>query len=109
MVEPVGGPRAPGTVVTVVATDQGAVELLVGLRGLVEATKERTRIDREMKRIDKDVAALDKKLGSPGFVDRAPPEVVVESKAQRAALIDARARLDEARKLADELEEEKKS
>jgi valyl-tRNA synthetase len=75
----------------------------MALKGLVSADSERARIDREEKKIDKDVAALEKKLSSPGFVDRAPKEVVDEAQAQRAALLDARARLQAARKLVDEL------
>ena len=38
-------------------TEAGAIEVIVGLRGLVTADKERTRIDRELKRIEKDLAA----------------------------------------------------
>jgi valyl-tRNA synthetase len=104
-IEPVGGPREKGTVVSMVAVEGGSVELLIGLRGLVDAAKERERIDREIKRIDKDVAALDKKLGSPAFAERAPPELVLEAKAQRAAFVEARERLLSAKKLADELED----
>jgi hypothetical protein len=36
-------------------------------------------------------------------VDRAPPEVVEEARRQREALLDAKKRLEEARKLAEEL------
>ncbi len=105
-VEPVGGERGKGAVVTMVTTEDGAVELVMGLKGLVEAAKERARVDREVKRIDKDVAALDKKLGSPAFAERAPKELVEEAKAQRAALLEARERLKHARTLADELDDE---
>jgi valyl-tRNA synthetase len=65
--------------------------------------KELDRIEREIRRIDKDLAVIDKKLASPGFVDRAPKEVVEESRRQRAALAEARERLVAARKLAEEL------
>jgi valyl-tRNA synthetase len=98
-----GGPREPGTTVSVVPSSRGPIEVLVGLRGLVDPAKERSRIERDQKRIEKDLAALEKKLGSPGFVDRAPPEVVEEAKQQRKALIEAKERLAQARKLADEL------
>jgi len=95
--------RPPGTVVTSVPTGSGAAMVLVTLKGLVTADDERARVDRELKRIDKDLAALDKKLGSPGFVDRAPPEVVEESRQQKVALTEARERVAAARVLADEL------
>jgi valyl-tRNA synthetase len=101
--EGAGGPRESGTTTSVVTASRGSVEVLVGLKGLVTKDDELARIDRETKRIDKDLAALDKKLGSPGFVDRAPADVVDEARKQRAGLLDARGRLQEARKLAEEL------
>jgi valyl-tRNA synthetase len=98
-----GGPREPGTTVSVVPSSRGPIEVLVGLKGLVDPDKERARIERELKKIEKDLAALEKKLASPGFVDRAPPEVVDEARQQRKALLEAKERLEQARKLADEL------
>jgi len=95
--------REAGTVVTVVPSDLGAVEVQVGLRGLVSKAKELLRIDRELKRLDKDLAGLDKKLGSSGFVDRAPKEVVEEARGQRKAMAEARERVLASRTLADEL------
>ena len=95
--------RAPGTMVAVVPSHGGAIEVMVGLKGLVTADKERGRYDREVKRIDKEIGVIDKKLGARGFVDRAPPEVVLEAQQQRAALVEARARLEESKDLAAEL------
>jgi valyl-tRNA synthetase len=103
IVEATGGAREAGTTVSVVPSTRGSIEVLVGLKGLVTKDEEIARIDREKKRIEKDLGALEKKLGSPGFVDRAPPEVVEEAKKQRAAMVEAKARLDEARQLAEEL------
>jgi valyl-tRNA synthetase len=105
-IQPVGGDRERGTVVSVVPADGATVEVLVGLRGLVEASKERARIERELKKVDKDLAAIDKKLNSPSFVERAPKEVVEESQTLRSSLLEARDRLTAAKKLADELEDE---
>jgi valyl-tRNA synthetase len=99
VIEPSGGGRPPGSVMSVV----GDVEVLVGLRGLVDGTKEADRVEREIKKADKDVAAIEKKLGSPAFVERAKPEIVAEAKEQLDALRRTRARLEEARKLASEL------
>jgi valyl-tRNA synthetase len=98
------GSREPGTAVSMVASSQGPIEVLVPLKGLVTAAAERARIDRNLKKIVKDLGALDKKLGSPGFVDRAPKEVVDEARQQRDALVEAKARLEAARDLAKELE-----
>jgi valyl-tRNA synthetase len=101
--EPSGGKREAGTTLSVVPSARGPIEVLVGLKGLVDLDAELTRIERELKKIDKELALLEKKLGAPGFVDRAPKEVVDEAKAQRRALADARARLEAARELAKEL------
>ncbi len=103
VVEAPGGARERGTTVSVVPSAQGPIEVLVLLKGLVDAEHETARIERETKKIDKEIAVIDKKLGAPGFVDRAPPEVVAETKAQRATLVGTRQRLEEARKLASEL------
>jgi valyl-tRNA synthetase len=102
-IEKTGGGRAAGTTVSVVPSPQGPIEVLVGLKGLVKKEEELARIDRELKKIEKDLAAIDKKLGSKGFVDRAPKEVVDEANAQKQQLLDARTRLAEAKTLADEL------
>jgi valyl-tRNA synthetase len=96
--------RAPGTVVSTCASAlAGSLEVHVNLKGLVEANAERARIERELKKIDRELGTLEKKLGAPGFVDRAPPQVVEEAQAQKAALIVSRAGLEAARQLAEEL------
>jgi valyl-tRNA synthetase len=101
--EAVGGPREAGTTVSVVPSARGPIEVLVGLKGLVSRDEELARTERELKRIDKDLAAIEKKLGSPGFVDRAPKEVVEESQRQRGTLLESKKRLEESKKLAEEL------
>jgi len=101
--EALGAPRSPGAVTTVVPTDKGPIEVVVGLKGLVSAEAELARVERELKKIDKDIAAVAKKLSSPAFVDKAPKEVVLEAHEQQKALEQARARLEEAKKLAAEL------
>jgi valyl-tRNA synthetase len=98
-----GGAREAGTTVSVVPSPHGPIEVLVGLKGLVDPEVERARIERELKKLDKELSAIEMKLGAPGFVDRAPAEVVQETKAQRGALMDARARLEAAKELAKEL------
>jgi valyl-tRNA synthetase len=99
-VEPAGGPRPRGHVLAVA----GDVEVLVGLLGLVEGSKELARVERERRKVDKDVVALEKRLGQASFLEKAPPEVVAEARAQLEALVRTRDRLDEARSLAAELD-----
>jgi valyl-tRNA synthetase len=101
--QPLGAPRERGTTLSVVSTAYGPIEVLVVLKGLVDPAGEAARIDRELKKVERDVAALEKKLGSPGFADRAPKELVEEAHAQRRSLLEAKARLEAARALVVEL------
>jgi valyl-tRNA synthetase len=101
--QPLGAAREPGATLSVISSAHGPIEVLVVLKGLVEPGSEAARVDREIKKIERDLAALDKKLASPGFAERAPKELVEEAHAQRRSLIEAKARLEAARKLIDEL------
>ncbi len=98
-VEAAGGARPVGSVLSV-AQD---VEVLVGLSGLLDPTKESERIERSLKKLDKDLAGLQKRLQNPNFVQKAPPAVVAEVEGERAALVRQRVRLLEARTLVEEL------
>ena len=101
VIEERGKDRPRGSVMSIAAE----TEILVGLKGLVEADKEGARIDREIKKVDKDVIVLEKKLSQPTFADKAPPEVVAESRALLEELKRKRVALEEARGLAGELAE----
>jgi valyl-tRNA synthetase len=103
VVEKTGGPRPAGSAVSVVPSVYGPIEVLVGLKGLVTKADEIVRIERGLKSIEKDLGAIDKKMSSKNFLERAPKEVIDETNAQKQQLIDARGRLEEARRLADEL------
>jgi len=94
-----GGARPAGTVLDVA----GDVEVLVGLRGLVDKTRAAERIARAQKAVEKDVVVMTKRLENKNFIANAPPEVVVEARAQLAQLERQRARLFEAQKLIEEL------
>jgi valyl-tRNA synthetase len=98
-IESLGAERPKGAVLSVV----GDVEVLVGLRGLVDPAHEQERIDRELKKINKDIEGLEKRLNTPSFIDKAPPEVVTQAKADLAALKEKKLRLEEARSLVSEL------
>ena len=77
--------------------------MLVGLKGIVDAAKEQERVEREIRKTEKSIAVLEKKLASKGFVERAPAEVVQESKDSLSAMQDRRQVLAEAFELAREL------
>jgi valyl-tRNA synthetase len=99
VIEERGKARPLGSVMSIAAE----TEVLVGLKGLVEADKEGARIDREIKKVEKDIGVLEKKLSQPTFADKAPPEVVAESRALLEELKRKRVSLEEARGLAGEL------
>jgi len=102
VVEPPGGARPRGSIMSVA----GEVEVLVGLRGLVDAKKEAARIEREIKKVDKDILALGGKLKSKAFVEKAPAEVVLQAREQHQTWLSTRERLEEAKLLAAELDDE---
>ena len=81
----------------------GDVEVLVGLRGLVDKTKEKERIERGVKSVEKDIGVMTKRLENKNFIANAPPEVVEEAKKQLGQLERQRTRLHEARGLVEEL------
>jgi valyl-tRNA synthetase len=69
---------------------QGAVQLVVRgevaalpLKGVIDLSAERTRLDKEMAKADADIARVDAKLNNANFVARAPEEVVDEEKEKR--------------------------
>ena len=98
-IEPSGGPRPAGSVVSVAAD----VEVLVGLKGHVEPAKEKERIARRLKKLEKDIKSLEGRLKNPKFVQKAPPEVVTEAQGQLDGFKAQKARLEDAQKLVDEL------
>ncbi|MFZ5890759.1 MAG: valine--tRNA ligase [Myxococcota bacterium] len=82
----------------------GDVEVLVGLRGLVEPKKEEERLSRQLKKADKDIKVLEGRLANKNFVDNAPADVVSEAKALLEQLRLQRTRVQEALALVHELE-----
>jgi len=105
VVSPRGAARPKGAVMSA-TTD---LDVLVSLLGLVDAKKEGERVKREIAKVEKDVASIEKKLALPSFADKAPPEVVVEAKAQIIELKRRREALEEARQIASELGETDKA
>jgi len=67
--------------------------LVVPLSGLIDPAKERERLERQLQKLDKDRAAIEKKLGNPGFVERAPADVVQKDRERSAELSRAREQL----------------
>jgi valyl-tRNA synthetase len=64
----------------------GAVEVALPLAGLVDFAEERKRLAKEIDKKTKELAALGKKLDNPGFVERAPADVVAKERARQTEL-----------------------
>jgi len=100
IIEIEGGERPKGYVVAVAS----GVQILVGLKGLVDLKKESERIARAQTKLRKDIESYEKRLNNPSFIEKASVEVVAEARAQVAALKRQLEQLDEALSLLSELE-----
>src|SRR5206468_1847705 len=71
---------------------EGAVQLLVRgevvalpLKGVIDLSAEKARLDKEIVKADADIKRVDAKLGNEKFVANAPEEIVEEEKEKREA------------------------
>ncbi|SHJ24622.1 valyl-tRNA synthetase [Bradyrhizobium lablabi] len=82
---------------------EGAVQLLVRgevaalpLKGVIDFSAEKTRLDKEMAKAEADIKRVDAKLSNEKFVANAPEEIVEEEKEKREAAVARKARILEA-------------
>ena len=82
---------------------QGAVQLIVRgevaalpLKGVIDFSAEKTRLDKELAKAEADIKRVDAKLGNEKFVANAPEEIVEEEKEKREAAVARKARILEA-------------
>jgi valyl-tRNA synthetase len=66
------------------------------LEGVIDFAAEKARLGKELEKIAKDMAAIEGRLGNPGFVAKAPPEVLEESRERKAELTARQAKVNEA-------------
>jgi valyl-tRNA synthetase len=66
------------------------------LEGVIDFAAEKSRLAKELEKIAKDMAAIDGRLNNPGFVAKAPPEVLEESRERKGELEARKAKIDEA-------------
>jgi valyl-tRNA synthetase len=85
------------------AAPQGSVQLVVRgevaalpLKGIIDLSAERARLDKEMQKAEADIARVDAKLTNANFVARAPEEVVEEEKEKREEALARKAKIAEA-------------
>jgi valyl-tRNA synthetase len=82
---------------------EGAVQLLVRgevvalpLKGVIDFSAERARLDKELAKAEADIKRVDAKLANEKFVANAPEEIVEEEKEKRSAAAARKARILEA-------------
>ena len=82
---------------------EGAVQLLVRgevvalpLKGVIDLSAEKARLDKEIVKADADIKRVDAKLGNEKFVANAPEEIVEEEKEKREAAVARKAKTQEA-------------
>jgi valyl-tRNA synthetase len=64
----------------------GNIELFVPLEGLIDIEAERARLEAKLGKIESQLVGIRRKLGNPGFVNKAPAEVVDRQRQLRADL-----------------------
>jgi valyl-tRNA synthetase len=82
---------------------EGAVQLLVrgeiaalSLKGLIDFSAEKSRLEKELAKAEADIKRVDAKLANEKFVANAPDEIVEEEKEKREAAVARKAKLADA-------------
>jgi valyl-tRNA synthetase len=74
--------------------DEATIILQVG--AVIDIAAEQRRLAKEIGRLDGQIARFDRKLANPGFLAKAPPEVVETERERLTEAVEARTRLTEA-------------
>ncbi len=86
---PLSGPRPDGSVATVLPE----LEVRISVGGLIDAAKERRRIQKNLEQLDAELERLRERLSAGDFAARAPAEVVERERGRLAELEQRRQRL----------------
>jgi valyl-tRNA synthetase len=85
------------------AAPEGAVQLLIRgevaalpLKGVIDFSAEKARLDKELAKADADIKRVDAKLANDKFVANAPEEIVEEEKEKREAAVARKTKILEA-------------
>jgi len=73
----------------------GEMKILIPIAGLIDKQAELARLEKEMQKIQKELPRIVGKLGNPGFVEKAPPQVLETEKAKLVALESSLANLQQ--------------
>ena len=76
----------------------GEATVALPLEGVIDFATETARLKKELERIEKESAAIAGRLGNPGFVAKAPEEVLAETRERKAELDVQRTKTAEALK-----------
>jgi valyl-tRNA synthetase len=74
---------------------EGAIAALP-LAGFIDIAAEHARLGKELDKAAKDMAAISGRLNNPGFVAKAPEEVIEEARERQSALLARKAKIEEA-------------
>lgn len=70
--------------------------VLIPLKGIVDFTAERERLQKELAGLNKNLEGYARKLNNPAFVDKAPAAVVEEERRRQAEALENKAKVEEA-------------
>lgn len=79
---------APDDAAKMVSVVTGDVQMYLPMNELIDFEKEKARLSKEMKKAEKDLAFIEKKLNNPGFLKKAPEQVVEGERVKAAKLKD---------------------
>ena len=85
-------PKASAQIVIEEAT------IALPLAGVIDFAAEKARLDKEIDKIAKDTAAIEARLGNPGFVAKAPEDVLTEARERKVELETRKQKIGEALK-----------
>ena len=89
---------APGDVdiAGVVQAVVGSITVVLPLAGVIDLDQERARLNKEIAKLDDEIGKIGKKLANPGFIAKAPPDVVEENREKQRVAEDARGKVQDA-------------
>jgi valyl-tRNA synthetase len=79
-----------------VSTVLDEATLILPLAGIIDIAAEKARLEKEIAKADAEMTKIEKKLGNPGFVAKAPEELVEENRARLGDYTAQKAKLSEA-------------
>ena len=73
----------------------GSWEMAISLEGILDLEQEKRRLEREISKLSLDIEKLENRLQNRNFVDRAPENVVQETKEKLESILNRKTKLEE--------------